>query len=831
MKRSLKTALLVSSILLFAVPPCGEVRSCVFYPEWDETRILFFNPALSSEASLRPFAYTAHLYFGETMLWDDEDGCQKGAEKSLTIEDYRRNCREWQGFIGQNTDLFDIEKVLYGDKADVFLTALADSSLQAEYPGNGFVKKLLDPQNRAALEYVKFAKTLEFQQLEGQSDPWGNSYTDNEERCVQMLQTAREQVQLATSDFLRKRWAYQLIILQYYTEKGSEIAATFQQYFSDSDASILKSWALLKVAETEPDSVKANYLYAKVFDQCHSKRLRAAALFRSPLTEATVALAKTPQEKSVVLTMRAMQYPGRALSYLRRIVGYAPESRYLPLLVVREINKLEDWLLSNKLTGLDPFQGDAPEYNWDDPNYHKKLDIWKIKNAKKDQEYLREFRGWLENQAAKSHAPQLKNLLTLAVAHLYLMENNPAKCRAWLDKVSGNKSPEIALQQTLEEILLLPEFEDINTPVVQEKLVNYLLKLRGSARLLSLAPEQQGRVFLWLAHAFFHKGNVAVAGLFFNRSWLTTGTDRDLTSWNYRYQCMSFYDNFATVADVDALLKLIEKRPKTAFETFITSKFHPAEFSSEMGMEWFYDENIMDFFPVPARERLLDLQGTIAFRNGDLNQALKSFSQMPADYWEKDENAQSLLANDFTGTTDSLPIQTLPHAKASKARFVQSIITLEAEANANPAKRAENYYRIANAYFHASFWGKAWYMTSYGRSQYDIPGKKGRNVAHMGYLPDECYKDDYFHCARAAAWYKKVLSENPPKELSAKAAFMLAYIDQINRRFKMREEGHDEMPDDIHSPLFRQWKKQYGNTETYAKQMRTCPGLKDYLGG
>jgi hypothetical protein len=71
----------------------------------------------------------------------------------------------------------------------------------------------------------------------------------------------------------------------------------------------------------------------------------------SGMWRATCILAKDDKHRATLLVMRDLQHPGRALdgSGTHRSVG-SRQCKHLPLLLAREVNKLEDWLLTPALT-------------------------------------------------------------------------------------------------------------------------------------------------------------------------------------------------------------------------------------------------------------------------------------------------------------------------------------------------------------------------------------------------------------------------------------------------------------------------------------------------
>ncbi len=825
---------LAFSLVVCIACPCNKAGSCIGGPEWSDSRMVFFNPELGEDSlGLRPFFYSAQLFFP-----NDYDGFTHEG-RSNTTNDYRRNCREWQQYLGGKTDLHDIYQVVYDSNADTFLTALATRSLADFFPGNTFIKALLKPERQAALEYLNFAKKFEFEQFTYKSDPWSDEYRYSWQRDSSALERlaaeARGKLAGAREPFLQKRWAYQVINTGYYATGGvsrDSLLRVFDRYFnSGRDNSILMPWALLKIAEMTPDTALANYRFARVFDLCQSKRIRALQLFRSASAEAALQYAQSPAEKATILAVRAMQNPGRGLDDLRRIAALCPTSAFLPLLLTREINKVEDWLLGARLSGLNPWVSFAPEYEWDE-NYEPKMNQWRRINAQKDRIYVQDLRLFLEGCIReKTRFATLLPLLRLAVSHVYFIEKQYRKAWNVLQQVQSVSDKRLLLQKNIAELLLLPHLRDVARPSTRDELARRLSYARQNARLLSEPDIQLGRIYLALSHAFFEKKDIARAGLLFGRGALNSATRTE--HWWSETSAASFYDNLASIRDMEQLEQMLNSNNKSAFDEFITGPYQAVEIT-EIRSEWDYFKSDRERqTPVPTPDRIHDLKGTLAFRDGRLSLAWRELAQVDTGYWAMEFRTWDL---DFCGSANLIAADTLPPlAGNNKARLIKQMLDLETEAAKNPDKRALNYYLLGNAWFHCSYWGRASGAFAPGKSidDTDRPDPYRRGPAYLSNQPDpKRYGGVYYRCQRAARYFRLALDHRPDPELAARAFYMLAECDRRDRWMSARRMGENSpvKEGDVASPYFKAWAKQYGNTAAYRRCVDSCPGLKEYLG-
>lgn len=837
MRKSSRLALLVFSSLLLSIVPPRQSEECGSYPDWEEYRMRFFEPGLDGQVALSPFYYTQHWLYGN-------------AESDPEREDMLRNCREWQSYLGRDVALADIDSILYGGKsADDILIPLKSNGLESAFPGNTFVKRLIEPRHHAALEYLTFTKKLEFLQ-HAEEDPWqewpaersaDTTFYNWDKQVETICKQSLDGLDANASDpFLKKRYAYQAIVCQRYYGDEKLAVSLFDRNFNLQDSSILMPWALIHKAECllhRGDSLEYNYLLAKVFDNCNDKKKRAGQLFVSAWTEKTLTQAPTPVDKALVLTMQAMQYPGRGFSLLSRIVNFDPNCRYLPLLISREINKLEDWTLTEKLTGYeslnmpDAFYQDFYSNN-DAENMEAKLAqkeaAWRQNNLIKDRAYLRELRQWIETLLQRDGLPGQRDFLKLAAAHLLFLEGNYSAAQAQLSGISSAAPARLRLQRDVESLLLVPYYRNVKEATVQNDLASQLRHIWEQRQYLDQPAIQMSRLHFYLCHALFKVGDIPAAGLMYNKATYTSNEGGSFYSGNHQIE---FFDAHARLGDLDKLISLQVDGPKTPFEKYLMEKPAPQDAKEKMDAFWWYGEDSLSA-PLPPLFNLLELQGTIAFREGDLQRSVAVFERLPNDFWTD----ESMVDVDIFADAAHFPFDTTPSARGAKTEVVRRMLALEAESKkATGARLSEIYYQLGNAWFNCSYWGRSWYMFSYARNHNDDDGPEIRDAGNFPATPDvRRYGGTYFRFDRALAWYRQALASNPPKELAAKIEYMIADCDRYVRIMRGGNESfygwHEDGEQALNSPLFRQWAARYGRTATFTERMQHCPELKDYLG-
>lgn len=812
----------ISFSMVALLLPYRFSHACGYGPQWEEYRILFFNPQLSGNKSLSPFYFTQNLYY------------EFNADKQGN--DVGRNCKEWQNYLGKDVLLEDIEAALYKGNSDDFLTPLLDNNLTSAFPGNGFIKKINDPAFQAALDYLTFAKRIEFVHSAAQ-DPWGEetNLLDRKQQLKLLAEEAQSKSITADNPFLKNRYAYQKVLCLQYADRWKESIDAFDANFSLNDPSILMPWALQHKAiglMKMGNKPEANYWLSRVFDLCDSKKIRVTELFSTDLVEETLPLAKNNKERATILAIPEIRFPGRSLPKIKEIAMLDPGCPHLPLLLTREINKLEDWLLTQKITGI---ESSFPPYElYAEPDAQQKIEHWQKVNYEKDKKYLQELIDWLQNK------PGLwpdKNFYHLALGHLYFMDDRYMEAMNLFNRITHNAPTQILAQKEIEKILLTPLTSDLNDPTVQNKLANMMRTLWRHKEHLERPTLQLSRLNLYLCDAFFHKGNIPFAGLLYNKA-LFTAKENDYFS-DY-YSNIAFFDNHADYEDIAALLALQSKKQLGVFEKYLMEPTFNDQFLQENQSEWEYDnfyfyikENQIHQSPMPEKEKLLDLQGTLAFRQNDLAKALEAFEKLPVDYWQNHSYFSDYLNKDIFLNPGQFPFEKSQNIAFNKADIIRRMIALQQEAESDPSKSAVNYYLLGNAHYNTSYYGNAWMMTSYGKSSSDWHQQPAKSPTDITPSPRGKITDSYYNLTTAKAYYQKALDAASDKELKAKALYLLADCDykidlQIWEQQYWISSG--EVPAPKHPNQFRQWKKQYAATETYQERMAHCPELKDFLG-
>ena len=785
----------LSLILLAACGLHTSSWACGVSYYGEEYRVALLNPYVIGPEYAAFFYSSNYLYH------------YKAYHKGI---DRRRNCEEWAAYFNGKVDPAEVEAIVYTTNYDALLNAMEGGASPLSV--NRFLKILQLPEQEPVLDYLLLAKKYERISSGRAADSWNTGvydyyYEADETTPPGPLKELKNQVSAALSSvkdpFLKRRYAYQYLVMSRYDFDWPGFQEMYNTYFKSDKSTVLSRWADFHLAAFTDDPARRAFLYAQSFFHCPEKQLACYKAFDKTQAEAALKLAETAEEKAGILALAAIKNPGRALSLIQKIQQLSPGQPALPLLMVREINKLEDWLLTNSLTGMSAsvYLSEAESevnYEWSKQEWA----AYREKNRQKDLAYLKQLRSAVDQQGKAKPDQPLWQLLSGHLAQLD--KEDQAASRIWNGlKSNGNTAWEDQL--LTEKIIGYINGGLSQAPGDLDQLAGWL---EARKSLNSSYPEGERDFMalnLMLSQAFEAKGQV-VPAYFFNNHSLEMPTAQRWDYGTYYYDLFRWLDWHVQPADIDAILALISKKAPTAFEKYL------------LGAR------------LPGEHAILDLKGTIALRSADLPLAYEAFSRIPDAYWAGTYDFSYYLNRDpFAWLPDTVQGQGFP---ASKAELIKEMIDLEKKAGNGEAAAA---FRLGTAWYNFSYFGNSWMMFCYGKSIYDQPG----SAYPAGYLPEEAPEMEqiYFEASRAIPYLQKALQDNSQAEIKSRAAYLLARIASQRSLLGTSGDRYGWMaPEEIETirqlemEPFRDWTEDFAASSTFEQVMATCPELKKYFG-
>ncbi|MDX9749626.1 MAG: hypothetical protein RBT71_00905 [Flavobacteriales bacterium] len=752
----IRLATLLSALLLLRPHDAG---SCGWHYTGEEFRFWLLRPELAEMRELRAFNFSTAKYFSY-----DTD--------AVVRLPYAVNIAEWQAIVGHQVPDTAIEAILYGTAPEHYLKE--ESAFRRN---NAFVRRLerLGPQWAA---FIRYAKTCE--QLVSRDDPW-----DFEPFDPQAIRRAWDEGQrmlrAAKDERLRARIAFQLVRLAHYhrDDEGPALnaAAHYERHLAPlRGRSWLEGAAAFYLAGRMANPAR-DMAFAEIFPRTPDKQFRMLQLFDNSSFDMYMEGATSDAQRATLLVMRGLQHPGRALGDLERIAALDPASPFLPQLVGREVNKLEDWLLTPALTELG-----AGSRLWSDLAEVHPDDVYRA-----DLEYLHAVQRFITQRlqhAATVHKPVLR----LLNAHLDLVRGDAAACRAGMEQVAHDPAapPLLRFQARVDALL---------ATVIGEKRLSdagrqAILDLAEAARTVPHHVEQPemtlDQVHLYLGKKLMARGEVAEGLCLLARTRRMYGDRGTRGPHHARYEAFLR----AQPVHYDQLIALLEKPDKTPFEHYLV---RPRGAADEYDPWHDPDSGLLNKWV------LLDYKAMALLREGFWEEAATAWREIPDTYWR--QWPFTMFADDDPFVVDLKD----PHNYGKKDRadhapgwagytkrsIMERMIALRDEAERDPKKRALNHLLLGHVWYNMSWHGKYWIMQRIDWSTWDLERMQWTG----GHRTVQAGDEQYYGLFTARHHYRTALEHAKDPALKALACHLAEECERQWRTYQRHIEGRADEPE------------------------------------
>ena len=342
MKTCRRLLLYFVSILGFCLSSLAVIIACSDEPDPYDYYTSFFHSDIQGKKDFGAFYFTDYQF-----TYGNEESASEAAINSA----------EWATYLGAKVKAADVEKVMYHldstAKEYAFNYFEQDLPIADSLANNSFLGSLKEPSHDAAKRYYLFALRAE---MLGQSNYnyWEPAPVDT----VGLTAEAKKAMDAAVAEndsFLKMRYFYQAQKLNHYAGNFAEAKNIYEEHISKtSSSSHVKGWALaLKAGEERRlgDTTQAAYLFSKVFTGYPERRLQAYRNYHyinAPFDD-VLKLAGTADEKASLYAIRGFSNPEIETESLEEVYNEAPSSTMVGVLLVREINKLEQYYLTPSL--------------------------------------------------------------------------------------------------------------------------------------------------------------------------------------------------------------------------------------------------------------------------------------------------------------------------------------------------------------------------------------------------------------------------------------------------------------------------------------------------
>lgn len=761
--------------ILFLIFSFEVSFACGWSVSPETSRLSLFRAQREDFLKLTPFYYSADYYYDTNTISD---------------KDQKLNCLEWKKKLGSQINPDDVYVILYQTDAEQFESAYESKTLRKVFEKNTFIQTLLQPGNKAYLDYIVFAKKLEYNKsADTKWESWNAVGYESKSHKLADVKDFDKKIAKAKDAFLKQRYAFLILRYSFYSQDPNEVIRLYDTYFASNKNTVLEPWALYYKALCIEDNTLQNYLLSKVFAASEEKTFAVLQHYNWKLMAETLALAQNDQERSIILTIESLRNPAPDLKTIKEVSDLEPNSVYLSFLIGREINKLEDWIFTPQYSN-----DGIPSVVFDSQIWYDSYEKAKKENHDKDILYLRDLKDFLISFRKQTSGEQ-QDYVTAAIAQLCFIDDQIDEGKKYTSLISDKANASILMQKNIQLALVSLKQDNLKDEKVQNQLFNYFNSVENLIESDSGLFKNLYSLYKIASDEYYKKGDNVTAGLLAMKSDIKNEGGYTDYSKPYYYTYIGYFDRKATVEDIDRLIALQQKRNKTPFEKYICSGTI-----------------------APDINYYKDLKGTLAFRNNNLELAYKTFASMPQDFWEKNYEFKSYLnENPFMPKILQNDKERRFDYRFNKTDFIAKLIQLKKQ------NTAASNLQLAHAYFNVSCLGNSWMMLAYdwtsGESYVDYV--YGDNTDN-----EKKYQNgNYYNLKMAKLYYEKALKMSKNSDEKAMASLMI---------FECSYYGFqaDTLPEGTKNP-FKPGKELYNfysvykATPTFKKY--NCPLLKSFI--
>jgi hypothetical protein len=761
--------------LIFLASFSSECKACAdYYPFGDGARFSILNAHCFNFQGYDPFFYSVHLFAPSfyDSLYTDRAGDITIVERS-NIELWRKRCKN----IPSERSIYD---AIYGNDA-----------MRDAHSTNSFVQYLTLQKDSEAIAYLDFAK-----HISGLSDfvadPWERNRNTLDPVRRRRVALSLKQARTVKDKDISLRYAFLAIRTAYYNNQPGVIEDVYNEFFAARDKkNIIDYWAMYFRAITEPHPATSNYLSAQVFLHAPDKRFMISQLYHKRVPVADVLqLAKTNEEKAAIWFLSGLQNPGRALESMKHMYTLNVHREELDFLLLREINKLEDWIYTPYYTNY------APSIQKERGGENYASHFKRTKRIKSDRAYAAQLLNFVEAGISEKKSKSLV-WKTAQVYLLLMIENDSAALREITVLKNMQPDKRIGEQVQLLEAMCLASIQPDSNAIIPGA-IKPLLREQ--------VTKKNFRFIFAIARELEFKGNTTDAAMLLSKinprptDWNTFDMEK-VIAWQRRNAKLSWYSyTFSEYFDyMDATYSPAQVKE------LISSCEH---FTEHDDFESWKRTEILKDLP-----RLYDLLGTKYMRINELHLALSSFRKVNDTLWSSKHApfAQYLDANPFYANFYSGHRKTKGDSiRFTKVSLTKTLIHYRALAeDTNNADRDYYYFLVANCYLNMTYHGNSWIMKRYWSSSYR------QDVEYAG-------GDDYFCCNYAKQYYLKAKAVSKKKKFAALCLRMAGRCEKYRLEFNLpeRDYSYDES---------KRWEKVFDANIYYKQIKKQYPGDYDDL--
>lgn len=686
--------------------------ACGYSPCGEDIRYSLFKPHYFKYTDFYSFNYNADLWGYDSYL-----------SKNKQFE-YESNIYDWYNYTGKEVSIESIVD---------FNNNLKISDINTN-SNNEFLNFLLKNKRFEVIKYLTLSKRCENSNLysDYSTSSWEREAPAKIFKENNFYDELFQAYNFEKNKYLKRKYAFQCIRRAFYLGKLDSVKSIFETQFKDSNKDYLYYWSLYFNCFAKKDDTKMVDI-ANIMANCPEKTFPAYFYFHQDFNLKTaLKLTKNKDEIANIYAYASIQKVDKNLDYLKEIYNNKPNSRILDFLILREINKIEDWVYtpyySNYLPSIE-----ASEY-YSIEQFDKVTTLTLRARSEKDRLYAQEMLDFVNSIDFN----KVKNVVLWKATQIQLL----FLTKKYSDCVSKCNQ----FEKTFENESILNQIEQIRALSITANQKQGEAVIKDEIKPIILKNLNNERFLFTLGRELEFKGNITDAVILFsfleNSYYESYGLNDDVEWQGNRLKNSGNLDNFYGYFDyldfvysaneLQTVIDNLNTKNKTDFDRVITKKI------------------------LKDKNYLIDLLGTKYIREEKFNEALKTFQSLGDAYWNNNYNAWERDKYNANYLFDQNPFYTLKYTNefiehkekfiVTKLSVTEHLIKFSKIANNKLTKDRDYYYfLLANCFQNMTSGGNSWMMRRYGSSYSDNQDESyvDEREYQMGLKATEYYKLAY----------------------------------------------------------------------------------------
>jgi hypothetical protein len=730
----------------------NTIFGCGYSPYGEDIRFCLFKPSYFNFGEFYSFNYHANLWGFD---YDDANRTKQ----------YESNILDWYNHIGGKVSLESIVDF------NLNLTVI-DIHSQSE---NEFIKYLFTNNKKSEIQYLINAKKCEELNSWQESNPWEKEHVKIQEKNKNFYNLLVKTYNLEKNTYLKRKYAFQLIRAAYYLNDYKTISTTFETQFKNSTKDYLYYWSLFFNCFTKNDPSKWVDV-ANIMANCPEKTNACYYYFHSDFNlKQALTATSNPKDIANLYAFSSLQKVDKNLENLKNIFQNNPNSKLLDFLLLREINKIEDWVYtpyySNYLPSVEIYN-----HFWNDSNDKVTTQTLRAR-SEKDRTYALQVLQFIDS--INFNKINNKALWFSAQIQLLFITKNYNEC---LTKIN-------TFQKLFPNEKIGKEHEKIKALCIVSNQESGKAIIPNQIKSVVLNNLKDNRFIFAIARELEFRGNItdAVALLSIIDTSTDYGYDSTDVEWQGNrlkttsnlevfYNYFDYLDYVYSANELQLIVNEIDQKMDSDFYKIIFKKLYK-------------DKNY-----------LIDLLGTKYIREDKLQKALVTFKTLNNTYWTNNYNAWERDKYDENFAFDQNPFYSLkyttdfiPHTEkfiVNKLSVTEHLIQYLEKANNPSTKHPEYYYfLVANCYLNMTYEGNSWMMRRYFSSSNYYEGYENQS-----YIDEREYRLKL----KAIQYYEQAYKAASSQKFKALSLRMMEYA-QNKPKFTQLSHEFPQYYDDLSS--------------------------------